>query len=90
MLIATGSVGGGREGLQAALDLLLGSVGTEAPQFSWGWKQVRGRAVMLKGFQCLLLLEASVKTRQRMQLLFHFKRIPSHCFPSVECLGFAY
>ena len=45
---------------------------------------------MLKGFQCLLLLEASVKTRQRMQLLFHFKRIPSHCFPSVECLGFAY
>lgn len=82
---------GEREGLQAALDLQI-PVGTAsaAPQFSWGWEQVWGRVVMLKGFQCLLLLEANVKTRQRMQLLFHFKRIPSHCFPSVECLGFAY
>ena len=91
LLIATGCVGEKREGLQAALDLQI-PVGTAsaAPQFSWGWEQGWGRAVMLKGFQCLLLLEASVKTRQRMQLLFHFKRIPSLCFPSVECLGFAY
>lgn len=67
-----------------------GGAAFAAPQLSQGAGTSFGRAVMLNGSQCLLLLEAGVETRQRMHLLFRSKRIPSHCFSSVECLGLAY